>query len=134
MIDEAKRYATLKYADQKEGLYKYNGFMDAIQWMENKKLSSDYIFHTSRYSIEYKGIEITLQKKVFKLALHLFLNKNRYIGKKEMFDNVWEPDVIVDDRTIDVHITKIRKLIPGVPIITKKRVGYAWIEENQDNG
>ena len=62
MIDEAKRYATLKYADQKEGLYKYNGFMDAIQWMENKKLSSDYIFHTSRYSIEYKGIEITLQK------------------------------------------------------------------------
>jgi DNA-binding response OmpR family regulator len=51
-----------------------------------------------------------------------------------MFDNVWEPDVIVDGRTIDVHIAKIRKFIPSIPIVTKKRVGYAWIEENQDNG
>lgn len=134
MIEEAKRYATLKYADQKEGLYKYTGFMDAIQWMEDRKLSSEYTFHTSRYSIEYKGTEYTLQKKVFNLALHLFLNRNKYVLRHEILDNVWEPDVIVDDRTIDVHIRKIRNTVPGIPIVTKKRVGYAWIEEIKYNG
>ena len=128
MIEEAKKHATLKYADQKEGLYKYTGFMDAIQWMEDRKLSSEYTFNTNKYTVEYKDIEYTLQKKVFKLALHLFLNRNKYVNRQEILDNVWEPDVIVDDRTIDVHIRKIRNTLPGIPIVTKKRIGYGWIE------
>lgn len=76
-----------------------------------------------------KGSEkITLPKKEFKL-LHLLASKpNRVFRRDEIFHEIWGDDVIVGNRTIDVHIRKIREKLGIDNIKTIKGVGYKYEE------
>lgn len=74
--------------------------------------------------------EISLTKKEFDM-LRLFLeNKNKIFSREEILDKVWESDVLVIDRTIDVNINRLRKKIGqyGMNIITKLGYGYGFKE------
>lgn len=71
-----------------------------------------------------------LPRKEFKLLYLLILNKNKVITRDNALRSCWEDDVIVIERTIDVHIVKLRKiLIDASPLKTRKTQGYIWIEE-----
>ncbi|UBM62500.1 response regulator transcription factor [Candidatus Sulfidibacterium hydrothermale] len=76
-----------------------------------------------------KGTEkITLPKKEFKL-LHLLASKpNKVFRRDEIFHEIWGDDVIVGNRTIDVHIRKIREKLGIENIKTIKGVGYKYEE------
>lgn len=74
--------------------------------------------------------EIPLTKKEFDM-LKLFLeNRNKIFSREEILDRVWEADVLVIDRTIDVNINRLRKKIGqyGMNIITKPGYGYGFKE------
>lgn len=74
------------------------------------------------------GNEIKLPKKEFEL-LSLFLeNRGRIFTREELMQKVWPDNVIVADRSIDVHITRIRsKISPyGKFIISRSGYGYGW--------
>lgn len=74
--------------------------------------------------------EIPLTKKEFEI-LKLFLqNRGRIFSREEILDKVWEDDVLVIDRTIDVNINRLRKKIGkyGNNIITKLGYGYGFKE------
>lgn len=74
--------------------------------------------------------EIPLTKKEFEI-LKLFLqNRGRIFSREEILDKVWENDVLVIDRTIDVNINRLRKKIGkyGNNIITKLGYGYGFKE------
>lgn len=74
--------------------------------------------------------EVPLTKKEFDM-LRLFLeNRNKIFSREEILDRVWEADVLVIDRTIDVNINRLRKKIGkyGVNIITKLGYGYGFKE------
>lgn len=76
------------------------------------------------------GEEVALTKKEFEI-LKLFLhNRGRIFTRDEILDRVWEDDVLVIDRTIDVNINRLRKKIGkyGNNIVTKLGYGYGFKE------
>ena len=74
------------------------------------------------------GEEVPLTKKEFEI-LRLFLqNRGRIFSREEILGKVWEEDVLVIDRTIDVNINRLRKKLKqyGNNIITKLGYGYGF--------
>lgn len=74
--------------------------------------------------------EVALTKKEFEILKLLLLNRGRIFSREEILDRVWEDDVVVIDRTIDVNINRLRKKIGdyGNNIITKLGYGYGFKE------
>jgi two-component system alkaline phosphatase synthesis response regulator PhoP len=84
------------------------------------------VIDPEKFSVEYEGREIGLAKKEFEL-LHLLASKpGRVFLRNEILSQVWGNDVIVGDRTIDVHIRKIRQKMGVDCITTVKGVGYKF--------
>ena len=79
-----------------------------------------------QYLIRKKEEEISLPKKEFELLLLLTSKPNKVFTREEIFANVWGNQVIVGDRTIDVHVRKIREKIGVDCIKTVKGVGYKF--------
>ncbi len=79
-----------------------------------------------QYLIRKKEEEISLPKKEFELLLLLTSKPNKVFTREEIFTNVWGNQVIVGDRTIDVHVRKIREKIGVNCIKTVKGVGYKF--------
>lgn len=79
-----------------------------------------------KYLVEKGGKEMLLPKKEFEL-LHLLISKpGKVFKREEILTSVWGDDVVVGDRTIDVHIRKLREKIGGNYFITVKGVGYKF--------
>jgi two-component system, OmpR family, alkaline phosphatase synthesis response regulator PhoP len=84
------------------------------------------IIDPEKFVVEYDGKEIILAKKEFEL-LHLLATKpGRVFLRNEILSQVWGNEVIVGDRTIDVHIRKIRQKLGIDCITTVKGVGYKF--------
>lgn len=79
-----------------------------------------------KFIVRCKGKVIPFARKEFELLALLASKPNTVFLRKEILDNVWGRDVIVGDRTIDVHIRKIRKKLNGDFIRTVKGVGYKY--------
>lgn len=92
-----------------------------------KTLSLDQTSKTCRIGDE----EIALTKKEFDL-LYLFLsNPNKIFSRDEILDSIWEKNIYVVDRTIDVNINRLRKKIGEYEsnIVTKQGYGYGFKED-----
>lgn len=77
----------------------------------------------------YKGKqEVILPKKEFELLLFLTSRPGKVFTRDEIFDQVWGDNVVVGDRTIDVHIRKLREKLGDKYIKTVKGVGYKFAE------
>ena len=95
-----------------------------IQIADFKELLID----KDRYIVISKGKEIILPKKEFELLSLLFSNKGKVFKRDVILAKVWGSDIIVGDRTIDVHIRKLREKIGNDYIQTVKGVGYRLID------
>jgi len=93
---------------------------------ENKLVFGDLEINRYKFTVSYKGEEITLAKKEFELLNLLASKPGRVFLRNEILHKVWGTEVIVGDRTIDVHIRKIRQKV-GIDLITTvKGVGYKF--------
>jgi two-component system alkaline phosphatase synthesis response regulator PhoP len=72
--------------------------------------------------------EVFLPKKEFELLTFLVNQPNKVHSRDEIFSAVWGDDVVVGDRTIDVHIRRIREKLSIESIKTIKGVGYKFEE------
>jgi two-component system alkaline phosphatase synthesis response regulator PhoP len=79
-----------------------------------------------RFIIKVGEKEINLAKKEFELLYLLALKPGRVFLRNEILNQVWGNEVIVGDRTIDVHIRKIRQKLGIDCITTVKGVGYKF--------
>lgn len=79
-----------------------------------------------RYVIEKNGVEINLPKKEFELLALLASKPGKVFTREVILDLVWGGDVVVGDRTIDVHIRKLREKIGEDFIKTIKGIGYKF--------
>jgi two-component system alkaline phosphatase synthesis response regulator PhoP len=79
-----------------------------------------------RFVVTLHGHEIVLAKKEFELLYLLASKPGRVFLRNEILSTVWGTDVIVGDRTIDVHIRKIRQKLNVDCITTVKGVGYKF--------
>lgn len=80
----------------------------------------------SRFVVDFEGRQIVLAKKEFELLYLLASRPGRVFLRNEILSQIWGADVIVGDRTIDVHIRKVRQKIGIDCITTVKGVGYKF--------
>ena len=80
----------------------------------------------AQYRTALNGVQYILAKKEFELLYLLAAQKGRVFLRNEILSQVWGNDVIVGDRTIDVHIRKIRAKLGIDCITTVKGVGYKF--------
>lgn len=86
----------------------------------------DFTIDKEKYVIIKDDKVISLPKKEFELLLLLTSKPNKVFSREEIFANVWDSNVIVGDRTIDVHIRKVREKIGIENIKTVKGIGYKY--------
>lgn len=87
----------------------------------------DLIIDPEKFVVIKGGEELILPNKEFKILLLLAGSPNKVFSREEIFSKVWGNDVIVGDRTIDVHVRKIREKIGIDNIRTIKGVGYKFL-------
>ena len=97
---------------------------------ESSGTAADITIDKERYIVIRQGNEITLPRKEFELLALLASKPNRVFTREEIYSTVWGPDVIVGDRTIDVHVRRIREKIGIENIKTIKGVGYKYEYNN----
>ena len=95
---------------------------------ETESEPKSIIIDKDRYIVIKDGKEMLLPKKEFDLLYLLSSKPNRVFTRNEIFTTVWGDDVIVGDRTIDVHIRKLREKIGEEHFKTIKGVGYKYVE------
>lgn len=83
---------------------------------------------SERYMIIKDGQEIILPRKEFNLLALLYSKPQKVFSREEIFSRVWGSNVVVGERTIDVHIRKLREKIGEKHIVTIKGVGYKYEE------
>jgi two-component system alkaline phosphatase synthesis response regulator PhoP len=81
---------------------------------------------TEKYLVYFNGEEFSLPRKEFELLSLLTSKPNKVFTRDEIYSRVWTNDVVVGDRTIDVHIRKLREKIGIDNIKTIKGVGYKY--------
>ncbi len=86
----------------------------------------DMIIDPVKFLVTVKGVDVILAKKEFELLYLLSSKPGRVFLRNEILTQVWGADVIVGDRTIDVHIRKIRQKLGVDCITTVKGVGYKF--------
>ena len=95
---------------------------------EKPQVFKDITIDPSKYKVLKGGVEIKFAKKEFKLLQLLFSNIGKVFTRDEIMNTIWGTDVFVGDRTIDVHIRKLREKLGNNVIETIKGVGYRLSE------
>ncbi len=79
-----------------------------------------------KYTVTYNKQLLVFPRKEFELLSLLISKPGKVFGREEIMTRVWGDDIIVGDRTIDVHIRKIREKLGDDSIKTIKGVGYKF--------
>ena len=96
---------------------------------ENFIIELDNItINREEYKVVKDGKDIILPKKEFELFFLLALKPAKVFTREEIMNKVWGSNIIVGDRTIDVHIRKLREKIGNLYFKTIKGVGYKFIQ------
>ena len=102
--------------------YKEEPLKDARQSI----VLNEFTIDREKYSVIKDGEEFELARKEFELLSLLASRPNRVFSREEILTAIWGDDVIVGDRTIDVHVRKIREKLRTPNIKTIKGVGYKY--------
>lgn len=87
----------------------------------------DLIIDRSSYKVLYQGKKMNLPRKEFELLYLLASRPGKVFKREYILESVWGKDVVVGDRTIDVHIRKLREKIGNAFFETVKGVGYKLV-------
>jgi two-component system, OmpR family, alkaline phosphatase synthesis response regulator PhoP len=108
-------------------LSKVNSLFRRLKKSDNKSIKVNGLeIDPEKFLVIHEGKEFTLAKKEFELLYLLASKPGRVFLRNEILSQVWGADVIVGDRTIDVHIRKIRQKLGLDCITTVKGVGYKF--------
>ncbi len=97
---------------------------------ETPELKSLFV-DRDRYVVVKDGEEMSLPKKEFELLSLLCSRPGHVFTREYIMTNIWGHQVVVGDRTIDVHIRKLREKIGDKLIKTVKGVGYKFVEKKK---
>lgn len=99
----------------------------SLGFTDIKMLDMDgFAIDKDKYQISKDGEIINLPKKEFELIALLTGKPGKVFTREEILKTIWGDDVVVGDRTIDVHIRKLREKVGDKYIRTIKGVGYKF--------
>jgi len=93
----------------------------------NQIQHGDLIINRDTFNVSLNGRNITFPKKEFELLFLLASKPDKVFRRETILSKIWGSDVSVVDRTIDVHIRKIREKVGDNKIKTIKGVGYKFV-------
>ncbi|ATA89032.1 response regulator transcription factor [Capnocytophaga stomatis] len=88
---------------------------------------NNLVINRDEYKVTYKEEEMVLPRKEFELLWLLASQPGKVFKREDILDKVWGSEVVVGDRTIDVHIRKLREKIGDDYFKTVKGVGYKFV-------
>lgn len=103
-------------------------FEDTTVEDQDKINVHDITIDKDRYIVTQAGEEFQLPRKEFELLYFLASRKGKVMDRQTLLNHVWGNNVYVVDRTVDVHVRKIRKKLGDEYIETVKGVGYRFKE------
>ena len=95
---------------------------------ENTVSVGNLVIDKERYLVRLGSEEMILPRKEFELLSLLVSKPGKVFTREEIYYSVWGDNVVVGDRTIDVHIRKLREKIGNDHIKTLKGIGYKFAE------
>lgn len=99
-----------------------NAIMKRLKPEPESQISIDHI----RRSVITPQGEIALPRKEFELLSLLLSEPDKVFTREEIFSRIWGGEVIVGDRTLDVHIRRLRRKLGDQAIVTHKGVGFKF--------
>lgn len=111
--------------------------MPAAPADENKTITvRDLVVNSVNRSVSLDSKDIRLTAKEFDLLSLFIQNRGRVFSREEMLDAVWKNDYAGDERTVDVHIRRLREKVERNPtqpefIFTKWGVGYYFTDRDE---
>lgn len=93
---------------------------------ENKVEIGDLVIDREAYLVYQAGQKVVLAKKEFELLYLLASKPGKVYTRESILKNIWEDSVVVTNRTIDVHIRKLREKLGENYVSTVKGVGYKF--------
>ncbi len=93
---------------------------------ENKVEIGDLVIDREAYLVFQSGNKVVLAKKEFELLYLLASKPGKVYTREAILKNIWEDAVVVTNRTIDVHIRKLREKLGENYVSTVKGVGYKF--------
>ena len=96
---------------------------------ENKLEIADLVIDRDAYLVFRQGVKIVLAKKEFELLYLLASKPGKVYTRDVILKSIWEDSVVVTNRTIDVHIRKLREKLGDTYVTTVKGVGYKFEEK-----
>lgn len=86
------------------------------------------VLNLSEYMITYEGKKIELTKNELKMMQVLMESASKVVSRSQLMEHLWESDHFIDDNTLTVNITRLRKKLEDIGlkdfIVTKKGIGY----------
>ena len=95
-------------------------------------IHGELVIHVDEYKVLLNDEKITFPRKEFELLCLLASQPDKVFKREKIMHVVWGNDVVVGDRTIDVHIRKLREKIGDSYFKTVKGVGYKFVT-NESN-
>ncbi len=86
----------------------------------------DLTINKEKHQVIFRGQEVSFAKKEFRLLELLVSKPGKVFSREEILEKVWGSDLVVGDRTIDVHIRKLREKLTSSYIKTVKGIGYKF--------
>lgn len=98
------------------------------QGEQNSLGLDDLVLNLKKRKVKIAGREIELTRKEFEILVLLLRSEGSILSREDILNRVWEEDVVVSKRTIDVHMTHLRKKLGayGKYIRNKQGYGYAF--------
>ena len=86
------------------------------------------ILNLNDAALTYEGRRLDLTKNDFKILQILMENAGKIVKRERIMERLWESDEFIDDNTLTVNITRLRRKLEGIGITdficTKKGIGY----------
>ncbi len=86
----------------------------------------DLTIDKNNYTVKTQNLTLCLPKKEFELLLFLVTHRDKILTREEIYCSVWGDEIVVGERTIDVHIKKLRDKLQTDKIKTYKGIGYKY--------
>ncbi|RZA03064.1 MAG: response regulator transcription factor [Sphingobacteriaceae bacterium] len=93
---------------------------------DNKLEIGDLVIDREAYLVYKNGLKVVLAKKEFELLYLLASKPGKVYTREVILKNIWEDSVVVTNRTIDVHVRKLREKLGDDCVSTVKGVGYKF--------
>lgn len=111
-------------ASRINAILRRNASADEIS--DNKIEIGDLVIDRESYLVYQRGEKVVLAKKEFELLYLLASKPGKVFTRESILKNIWEDSVVVTNRTIDVHIRKLREKLGENYVSTVKGVGYKF--------